>query len=117
MSGTSMKTKTVLYGIGILLLFWVLSGSCNNSAPQPGWVKVTFTGVDYSMCMCCGGYYFTLNGKKYRALSVVKNSVLDEHTPFPKDYFIQFQIPSGACYGGGEFPVVKVMAIKNVARK
>ncbi len=101
--------------VGAILFVFMISVSCNKqNNPPEGWVRATFTGVDYSMCVCCGGYYFTANDTNYRALEVVKNSILDNHTRFPKDYFIKFEIPSGTCYGGGDIHVVKVTAIKNV---
>ena len=110
-----MKTNFIKHTIWAILLVLLVSVSCNKeNNPPVGWVRATFTGVDYKMCVCCGGYYFTANDTNYRALEVVKNSVLDEHIRFPKDYFIKFEIPSDVCYGGGNSPVVKITAIENV---
>ncbi len=111
-----MKTNRVKRILGALLLVLLMSGSCTKPGTPAGWVRATFTGLDYRTCLCCGGYYFTANDTNYRALDVVKNSVLDVHTRFPKTYFIQFEIPSGGCFGGGDDPVVKVTAMKNVNR-
>ncbi len=111
-----MKTKMLRFTFWAFLLIFLLSASCNKQpTPTPaGWLRATFTGSDLRMCICCGGYYFTANGKKFRALDVVKNTVLDDHTKFPHDYFIKYEIPSGSpCYGKGDITVVRVTAIKD----
>ncbi len=111
-----MKTKMLRFTFWAFLLIFLLSASCNKqSTPTPaGWVRATFTGPDLRMCMCCGGYYFTANGKKFRAGAVVKNTVLDGNTKFPHDYFIKYDIPTESfCYGTGDISVVRVTAIKD----
>jgi hypothetical protein len=111
-----MKTKMLRFTFWAFMLLFLLSASCKKQpVPTPaGWERATFTGVDYRMCVCCGGYYFTLHDTTFRALDVVNNTVLNEHTWFPKDYFIKYEIPSGGCYGGGASPAVKVTAIKEI---
>ncbi len=110
-----MKSNLLKPAVWALLLALLVVASCNKpNTPPPGWVRATFTGIDYKMCVCCGGYYFTANGKKFRALDVVKNTVLDEHTKFSHDYFIKYDIPSGSfCFGTGDISVVRVTAIKD----
>jgi len=110
-----MKSNLLKPAFWVLLLALLVAASCNKpNTPPPGWVRATFTGPDLRMCVCCGGFYFTANGKKFRALDVVKNTVLDEHTKFPHDYFIKYDIPSGSfCYGTGDITVVRVTAIKD----
>ncbi len=109
-----MKTKFFPPLLLIILTLSLTAPSCNkgNDNLQSGYVLATFTGQDYTMTMCSGGYYFKVNDTLYRAYDIVQNSVITENTKFPKVCLIKFEKPTGGCYDVVTH-LVKITAIQN----
>ncbi len=105
-----MKTKYFRHSVWIFLIICMVGFSCKKE--NNGLVLATFTGIDFTMTPCSGGYFFTIDSTKYRAFDIVKNSILNDHTKFPKTYLIKYEKPTGGCY---DFitNLVKITEIKN----
>lgn len=98
-----MKPIQLLTG----LLFLVLISCTDNN----DWQSATFTGQDYTMTMCSGGYFFTVDSIHLRAYDIAENSILNENTEFPVTCLIKYEKPTGGCYDAVS-NLVKITAIK-----
>ncbi len=107
--------KTILKILLLSVLMAVMAFGCEkeNNGTNNGLVLATFTGIDYTMTPCSGGYFFTIdNNNQYRAYNIVQNSILNEQTKFPKFYLIKYEKPTGGCYGVVS-NLVKITEIQN----
>lgn len=106
-----MKSK-LLIGLSIIFLMGLLS--CNKSNYLSGYTEATFTGLDLTMRPCSGGYFLKVNNKTYRSWDIISNTILNEQTIFPKNYLIQFELPTGGCYDENDNTIkIKITDIKN----
>jgi len=103
----SIHFKNLMLALLVLALFGI---SCKKG--DSGYVRATFTGIDYTYTMCSGGYFFTIDTTEYRSFDIVENSILTPSTKLPRTYLIQFEKPGGGCYDVVD-NLVKITAIKN----
>ncbi|MFN8308876.1 MAG: hypothetical protein U0T73_02835 [Chitinophagales bacterium] len=82
--------KSFFYAI--VMLMWLTGCSKLTNA--------TINGYDYTKCACCGGYYVSINGQTYRAISGLENSGLSPLMAFPvncKIAFVQADSAGNSC--------------------
>ena len=110
---TEMKTNHLKQSFWIFLISFLIGISCNkeNKDTDNGFVRATFTGMDFTMNLCSGGYFFTVADSRYRAYDIVQNSILDAQTEFPKLYLVKYEKPTGGCYDADSI-LVKITDIK-----
>jgi hypothetical protein len=72
----------------------------------------TITGIDYRMCVCCGGWIIYIKDVRYLIDSMPKNSSLNlaEET-FPITVKLDWQLVSNGC---GAFNGITVQRIKKI---
>ena len=62
----------------VLAVLLLLGPSCTKDARFQS--RGQITGVDYSMCACCGGYYITIDNVQYRFDTLPSGSGIDAET-------------------------------------
>jgi hypothetical protein len=77
--------------------------------PQPDYMaKGVITGPDYRKCMCCGGWFITIDSKDYFFWSVPAHSKLDlENETFPLKVKLDWKPAANTC-GGNRIEVLRI---------
>jgi hypothetical protein len=71
----------------------------------------TITGVDYTMCACCGGWFITIDSLQYRIVSIPETSGLDlNNATFPLAVYLDWKPEASGC--GEVFKRITVSRIK-----
>ena len=107
-----------IHPYSFLLFFafvFVVFSSCKKEDDRD-WIVATFTGIDYTMTMCSGGYYFTIDDVRYRTYDVPDKNIINEHTVFPKVCLVKYTKPEGGCYDHVK-NLVRVTDIKSVGTR
>jgi len=81
----------------LILLTFVALASCNKDSDNFKSVG-TITGVDGTMCGCCGGYIINIDNVRYLFDSIPKNSDLDlQQETFPLTVKLDWQLINSGC--------------------
>jgi hypothetical protein len=85
----------------ILFVFLIMVGSLNSCSKEEYWMdKGRITGLDYRMCMCCGGYFIEINDSTYRFTTLPDKIKLDLNKEvFPVYVRINWEKKENSCMG------------------
>jgi hypothetical protein len=101
-----MKTRIYI----IILISSLLVFSCEKEKYESAG---TITGADLSMCACCGGYFITIDGAKYRfdKLQLPDNFTFNDNQ-LPLKVELNWKLNNELCSGLNWIAISKIREIK-----
>jgi len=99
-----MRTKRIIF----LVLIMIACTKENDDYKSIG----TITGMDGTMCGCCGGWIININNGRYLIDSMPDNSGLDlSKETFPVTVKLDWQVVNNGCSFYGRITVLRIKKI------